>query len=102
MKLLVVLLVLLQFSCVEPNEAYTKDAEVDADISLRSISLIDQEDASFAMLDATSTDACVAEWLCWNSESELHGLPCQPECYVPGDKHTFCYLVECEEDFNKK
>lgn len=41
-------------------------------------------------------DACVEQWLCWNTESDLHGGPCLPGCRVPGDNHTFCYFVECE------
>jgi len=42
--------------------------------------------------------ACGEEWVCWNTESHLHGKTCTDECFEPGNKSKYCYLVsDCQK-----
>lgn len=85
MKLLFICITFLFFGCIESNELYIEDATTNGSLSLT-------QDLDMQV----EIDACVEQWLCWNTESDLHGGPCLPGCRVPGDNHTFCYFVECE------
>ena len=40
-------------------------------------------------------------WICYNTDSNLHGKPCSDECYEEGNPHKFCWYLdfnECNED----
>ena len=47
-----------------------------------------------------TVDATAEVWVCYNEQSELHDQLCEPECLVPGDPTTFCWVLE-EENYCK-
>jgi hypothetical protein len=47
-------------------------------------------------LDKGYDIACIESvWICHNIGSKLHNQICTPECMVPGDNKTYCWLKEC-------